>query len=178
MSLQPGTVTPCKNKPESSEEEESGFFRVSPIYWPQLLEGDEAGGAGGTHTTLAVLQGLVGNGERTRVAADCSRFDFHLVEGLDVVNAHYVPYHLRQEARVSLVGLYHFWLPLMGGASFLAFLRLLSSEPCFHHRPWFRLHLWGLRQLFTNSPAVGALLLPSWRLLGKGDPIFQCRATD
>lgn len=178
MSLQPGTVTPCKNKPESSEEEESSLFRVSPIYWPQLLEGDEAGGVGGTHTTLAVLQGLVGNGERTRVAADCSRFDFHLDEGLDVVNAHYVPYHLRQEARVSLVGLYHFWLPLMGGASFLAFLRLLSSEHCFHHRPWFRLHLWGLHQLFTNNPAVGALLLPSWRLLGKGDPIFQCRATD
>lgn len=81
---------------------------VPPFYSPgsllaQFLEGDEAGGVGGTNTRLAMLNGLLCDGEFPQAVASHLWFDFHLVEGLAVIHAHHASCHLRQDDPVPRV---------------------------------------------------------------------------
>ena len=69
-----------------------------------LLEGDEAGGVGGTDTGATVLHGLVGQGELTEVVADHLTLDFHSVELLAVVDANDGANHLGHHDHVAEVG--------------------------------------------------------------------------
>lgn len=98
------------------------------LFWPQLLEGDEAGGVGGTNTRLAVLHGLVGDGELARVVADRLWLDFHLVEGLVVLHTYHAPYHLRENDHVLQVGLLQGWHLLLGLSQTLEYQVLLPPQ--------------------------------------------------
>lgn len=81
---------------------------VPPLHPPgsllaQFLEGDEARGVGGTNTRLAMLSGLLCDGELHQAVASHLWFDFHLVEGLAVIHAHHASCHLRRDDPVPQV---------------------------------------------------------------------------
>lgn len=61
---------------------------------------------GGTNTGLAVLNGLVGDGELAEVVANHLRLDFHGGENLAVVHADYRANHLGDDDHVPEVGLH------------------------------------------------------------------------
>lgn len=71
----------------------------------RLFEGDEAGGVGGTNTGTTVLDGLVGDGELTKVVTSHLRLDLNLVEGLTVVDTNDGADHLGNNDHVPEVGL-------------------------------------------------------------------------
>lgn len=56
---------------------------------------------------VAVLLRLAGDGELAQVVADLLRLDFHLVEGLALVDTHNAAQHVRQDDHVTQVCLHH-----------------------------------------------------------------------
>lgn len=117
------------------------FGSVSPLHPPrsllaQFLDGDKAGGVGGTNTRLAMLSGLLCDEELPQAVASHLWFDLHLVEGLVVVHAH--PPCFCHFIILFLRCVFNTMGFSTGGTSFLVFLRHLSSECCVCCRLWFR----------------------------------------
>lgn len=80
------------------------------LYWLSwLLDGDEAGGvvAPTSHARSAVLHELVGDRELAEVVASRLWMDFHLVEGLAIVDSHHAACQLGKDDQVLPVLLYH-----------------------------------------------------------------------
>lgn len=68
----PGTTTRPGPSPSPGRRKDWSHAAWSSLclYWPRLLEGDEAGGVGGADPGPAVLHGLVGDGELAQIVAD------------------------------------------------------------------------------------------------------------
>ena len=91
---------------------------------------------GSPDTGPAVFHGLVGDGELAQVVADHVRPDFHLVEGLAVVDTHHAAHRLGQNDPVAQVRPHDLRL-LPGRRVFLGLAQLLHSEGRFLRRPRF-----------------------------------------
>lgn len=65
---------------------------------------------GGTHTGLAVLSVLVGEGELAKVSANHVEFDFNNVEGLAIVDCDVAAYHVGHYNSIPQVSLHWYWL--------------------------------------------------------------------
>lgn len=63
----------------------------------QFFDEDEAGGVRGTNTRLAMLSGLLCDGELPQAVASHLWFDFHLVESLAVIHAYRASCHFRRD---------------------------------------------------------------------------------
>ena len=93
----------------------------------RLLKGNAAGGMGSPDNGPAVFHGLVGDGEVAQVVADHLRLDFHLVEGLVVVDTHHAARHLGQNDHVWQVRLHDLRL-LHGRRIFPGLAQLLQQR--------------------------------------------------
>lgn len=91
-----------------------------------LLQWDESGGVSGTNTGSTVLDGLIRDGELAQIVSDHLGLDFHLIEGLAIVDAHDGSGHLGDDDHVSQVGLDH--VGLLIGLAFLLLLAELLDE--------------------------------------------------
>ncbi len=100
------------------------------------LQGNEARRVGGSNAGLAVLDGLVADGELCKVVANHVVLDLHLVEGLAIVDADDAADHLGHDDHVPQVCPH--WLGL------LALLSLLLGLP----------QLLDQRQRLTLEPAL------------------------
>jgi hypothetical protein len=69
------------------------------------FKGGVGGSLGGTDSGLAVLAGLVGEGELAEVPADHVELDFDVVEALAVVDGDVAAHHFGQDDGVAEVGL-------------------------------------------------------------------------
>ena len=72
--------------------------------WDPSLEWDKPGGVGGTDTRPSVLDGLVADGEFSKVVPNHLRLDLDLVEGLPIVHSNYGAYHLWHNDHVAQMG--------------------------------------------------------------------------
>jgi hypothetical protein len=75
------------------------------LFFVYLLERNETGRVGGTDTGTTVLDGLVGDGELSKVVSNHLGLDFDLVEGLAVVDTNDGTDHLRDDNHVTEVSL-------------------------------------------------------------------------
>ena len=69
--------------------------------WDPSLERDEPGGVGSTDTRPSVLDGLVTDGEFSKVVPNHLRLDLNLVECFPVVHTNYAAYHLWHNDHVA-----------------------------------------------------------------------------
>ena len=88
------------------------------MYIIRLLERNETRRVGGTNTRATVTDGLVGDGELTKVVSDHLRLDFHSVEGNAVVNSDHASHHLRDNDGITKVSAHNLGLFTLHGFSF------------------------------------------------------------
>ena len=67
------------------------------------LERNKPGWMGGTNTRPSVLDRLVGDWEFSQIMANHLRLDFHLIEGLSIVNTNNATNHFRNYNHVAQV---------------------------------------------------------------------------
>lgn len=94
----------------------------------RLLQGNEAGRVRGTNTRATVLDGLVGDGELSKVMADHFGLDFNLVEGLAVVNTKVGSNKLGDNDHVAQVGLDNLGFVFGRSAGSSGFLNTLDQS--------------------------------------------------
>lgn len=74
---------------------------------------------GSTNTRPTVLDGLVRDGEFSKIMANHFRLDLNLIEGLAVIDSNYAANHLRYNNHVSQVGSHWLRLLTLWGLPFL-----------------------------------------------------------
>lgn len=84
-----------------------------------LLEGNEARGMGSTDTGSSMLNGLIRDGELSKIVANHLRFDLNLIKSLAIVNSNDASNHLGNYDHVPQVGPDWFGLLTRRGLPFL-----------------------------------------------------------
>lgn len=114
------------------------------LYWlNRLLGRDETGGVGGPDAGPVLLQRLVGGEELAHVVVNHLGLNFHLVEGLGIVDSQHTAHHLGQDDHVPQVLLNH--LGLLHGESILLRLPLQTSVQLPPLHSPIQLHQWLVR---------------------------------
>ena len=88
------------------------------MYIIRLLERNETRRVGGTNTGTTVTDGLVGDGELTKIVSDHLRLDFDGVEGHTVVNTNHAANHLRDNDGITKMSANNLGLFTLNGFTF------------------------------------------------------------
>jgi len=123
--------SPLKHPAEERGVSSKNLCNVFNSQFLRLLERDETGRVGSTNTRLAVLYWLVRDGELGKVVTNHIGPDFHLVEGLSVVDTDHSANHLRDDGHVTKVGAHGLWLLPGAFCCFTGFAQFLNQSHAF-----------------------------------------------